>query len=75
MPLTHYPGSDEDDQPTEKPHAIDPTTGIWPIREWGGECARGFVGSERFARGGERVIKRTARKRSTKNARQQRSRP
>jgi hypothetical protein len=51
--------------PTPKPreHTIDPATGIWPIAEWGGACARGFVAADRFATHGEQVIKRTARKR------------
>jgi len=40
---------------------IDPKTGIAPIAEWGPWCARGFVSNERFARGGESVIKRTNR--------------
>jgi hypothetical protein len=40
---------------------IDPATGIWPVCEWGSECGRGFVSDPRFARGGERVIKRTNR--------------
>ena len=44
-----------------KEHTIDPKTGIWPIREWGFECGRGFVSSERFARPGDKVIKRTNR--------------
>lgn len=48
---------------TPKPveHTIDPATGIWPIREWGTECGRGFVGNERFARPGEKVIQRSNR--------------
>jgi hypothetical protein len=46
----HHPG---------KP--LDPATGIWPMAEWGLECARGFVSDERFNRGGDRVIKRTTR--------------
>jgi hypothetical protein len=49
--------------PSDHPrHTIDPETGIWPISEWGFECARGFVCDERFARPGDRVIKRTGRK-------------
>ena len=68
MPMSHYPGADAGDGSSEKPHTINPETGIWPIREWGAACSRGFVGSERFARGGEQVIKRTSRKRSTKNS-------
>jgi hypothetical protein len=40
---------------------IDPRTGIWPMAEWGTECARGFVSDARFDRGGDRVIKRTSR--------------
>jgi len=42
---------------------IDPATGIWPIEEWGPECGRGFVTDSRFARAGDRVIKRTGHKR------------
>jgi len=30
-------------------HTIDPKTGIWPISEWGYECARGFVRDARFS--------------------------
>jgi hypothetical protein len=44
-----------------KEHTIDPETGIWPIREWGPSCARGFVGNERFATKNDQVIKRTNR--------------
>jgi len=29
--------------PAEAPHAIDPQTGIRPVREWGPACAKGFV--------------------------------
>lgn len=39
----------------------DPETGIWPIGEWGYECARGFVSDARFQRGDEQIIKRTNR--------------
>ena len=45
---------------------IDPETGIWPISEWGTECARGFVGNARFARGNEKVIQRTNRETTRK---------
>jgi hypothetical protein len=30
-------------------HTIDPETGIWPIREWGAACGRGFVKNSRSA--------------------------
>jgi len=43
---------------------IDTETGIRPISEWGWECGRGFVSEERFARAGDKVIKRTPRKKS-----------
>jgi hypothetical protein len=49
------------DDPNHPGKHIDPATGIWPISEWGSECGRGFVSDARFARGGERVIKRTSR--------------
>jgi len=42
--------------PRAAAHTVDPATGIWPVREWGLECARGFVRDERFARPGDRVI-------------------
>lgn len=45
---------------------INPETGCWPISEWGPECGRGFVSNERFARGGERVIKRANRAKTKK---------
>lgn len=35
---------------------IDPATGIWPACEWGTECQRGFVHSERFATRNDRVF-------------------
>lgn len=35
---------------------IDPSTGIWPMSEWGYECQRGFVRHEMFSRGADRVI-------------------
>lgn len=38
----------------------DPKTGIYPIAEWGWECARGFVSDSRFS-STDRVIKRTNR--------------
>jgi hypothetical protein len=50
--------------PPDPDHAgkhIDPSTGIWPVIEWGSECGRGFVSDERFQRGNEKVIKRTNR--------------
>ncbi len=50
------------DDPNHPGKHIDPDTGIWPIREWGTECGRGFVSNQRFARLGDRVIKRTSRK-------------
>jgi hypothetical protein len=49
------------DDPNHPGKHIDPQTGIWPICEWGPECRRGFVSSERFARRGDKVIKRTNR--------------
>jgi hypothetical protein len=48
----------------EKAHAIDPETHIWPIGEWGGVCARGFVSNARF--GNQLVIPRTNRKTTKK---------
>jgi hypothetical protein len=45
---------------------IDPRTGIWPMSEWGWECARGFVSDARFDRGEDRVIKRASRETSRK---------
>lgn len=45
---------------------LDPETGIFPIHEWAGECRRGFVSNERFARPGDRVIKRTNRSQQRK---------
>jgi hypothetical protein len=44
---------------------IDPSTGIWPISEWGGACQRGFVSDARFGPG-ETVIKRTNRETTKK---------
>ena len=55
-----------DDKPPKKEHTIDPEIGIWPMSEWGAECGRGFVSNERFARGGEKVIKRTNRQATRK---------
>lgn len=49
------------DDPKHAGKHIDPKTGIWPIAEWGAACARGFVSNERFARAGDKVIKRTNR--------------
>ena len=54
------------DDPQHPGKHIDPETGIWPISEWGAECGRGFVSDERFARPGERVIKRTNRQTTRK---------
>jgi hypothetical protein len=46
---------------------IDPETGIWPIREWGNSCYRGFVSNERFAGAtAAPVIKRTNRETTRK---------
>jgi hypothetical protein len=48
-----------EDLPRDPAHPtkhIDPATGIWPISEWGGECQRGFVHSERFATRNDRVF-------------------
>jgi hypothetical protein len=44
----------------EKPHTIDPETGIWPIREWSAACGRGFVSDSRFGPN-QPVIRRTSR--------------
>lgn len=46
--------SRENDDARHSGKHIDPKTGIWPISEWGAECARGFSRNERF--GGTRVI-------------------
>jgi hypothetical protein len=35
-------------EPAPVKHSIDPETGIWPIREWGNSCYRGFVSESRF---------------------------
>jgi hypothetical protein len=43
---------------------LDPSTGIWPIEEWGSACGRGFISDSRF--GGGQVIKRTNRSTSRK---------
>ena len=37
-------------EPAEKPHTIDPATGIWPIAEWGARCGRGFRTNRQAAR-------------------------
>ncbi len=42
-------------------YPINPETGIRFIRDWGGHCGIGFVSDQRFAGGGEQVIKRTNR--------------
>lgn len=47
---------------------IDPATGIWPISEWGWECARGFISNARF--GSAPVIERTNRETTRKWRRQ-----
>jgi len=47
--------------PPPREQTIDAETGIWPISEWGAECARGFVSDSRFARPGDKVIERTNR--------------
>jgi hypothetical protein len=49
------------EDPARKDKHIDPRTGIWPMCEWGPECARGFTSDARFDRGNDRVIKRTNR--------------
>lgn len=46
-------------------HSIDPETGIWPIREWGAACGRGFVSAARFGANSQ-VIPRTNRNTSRK---------
>jgi hypothetical protein len=51
------------EDPEHPGHHIDPATHIWPPGEWGPSTKRGFVSHERFARPGEQVIKRKARKR------------
>jgi hypothetical protein len=43
---------------------IDPSTGIWPISEWGASCYMGFVSNSRFGSGP--VIKRTNRETTRK---------
>ncbi len=43
---------------------IDPATGIWPMREWGISCQRGFISNSRF--GGGQVIERTNRQMTRK---------
>jgi hypothetical protein len=48
--------------PARPDRHIDPATGIWPICEWGGECLRGFVHSERFATRNDRVFKKRSRR-------------
>jgi hypothetical protein len=51
-----------DDMPVDprNPHQhIDPATGIWPTREWGAACRRGFVSDSRFGAG--QVVPRTNR--------------
>lgn len=45
---------------------VDPETKIWPIKEWGSECGRGFVGNARFAGAGDRVIPNTNRETTRK---------
>ena len=44
---------------TDKP--VNPETGIYFIRDWGYECARGFVRDQRFNSGNDQVIKPTNR--------------
>ena len=66
--MSVYPHEDADTprDPLRPDKHIDPATGIWPICEWGRECARGFVSDARFARAGDVVIKRTNRNTSRK---------
>ena len=45
---------------------INPETGIYYIKDWGGHCGIGFVGDQRFAQSGEQVIKRTNRQTTKK---------